>query len=41
MENFYRFIYENDLRLEALAIIEEIMREKIKLRLGKAPLKSG
>src|SRR5438105_1736641 len=25
MENFYRFIYENDLRHEALAIIDEIM----------------
>src|SRR5689334_13031300 len=24
MENFYRFIYENDLRHEALAIIDEI-----------------
>ena len=28
MENFYRFIYENDLRHEALAIIEEISVEK-------------
>ncbi len=28
MENFYRFIYENDLRHEALAIIDEIMLEK-------------
>ena len=28
MENFYRFIYENDLRHEALAIIDEIMIEK-------------
>lgn len=28
MENFYRFIYENDLRFEALAIIEEILSEK-------------
>src|SRR5947209_8543525 len=30
MENFYRFIYENDLRHEALAIIDEIMVEKLK-----------
>ena len=28
MENFYRFIYENDLRHEALAIIDEVMNEK-------------
>ncbi len=28
MENFYRFIYENDLRHEALAIIDQIMVEK-------------
>ena len=25
MENFFRFIYENDLRLEALHIIDEII----------------
>ncbi len=29
MENFYRFIYENDLRLEALGIINEMMDERI------------
>lgn len=28
MENFYRFIYENDLRLEALGIINEMMTER-------------
>jgi hypothetical protein len=28
MENFYRFIYENDLRLEALTIIDEIQNQK-------------
>ena len=28
MENFYRFIYENDLRHEALAIIDEITIQK-------------
>jgi hypothetical protein len=28
MENFYRFIYENDLRLEALQIIDEMMMQK-------------
>jgi hypothetical protein len=28
MENFYRFIYENDLRHEALAIIDTIQNEK-------------
>ena len=35
MENFYRFIYENDLRHEALAIIDEIMAEKLQRRLVK------
>ena len=28
MENFYRFIYENDLRLEALVILDEMYSEK-------------
>ncbi len=28
MENFYRFIFENDLRHEALAIIDEIIEDK-------------
>lgn len=28
MENFFRFIYENDLRLEALQIIDEIIVER-------------
>ncbi len=37
MENFYRFIYENDLRHEALAIIDEIMVEKQERRLAKGP----
>lgn len=32
MENFYRFIYENDLRHEALAIIDEIMIDKSQKR---------
>jgi hypothetical protein len=35
MENFYRFIYENDLRHEALAIIDEIMAEKVQRKLVK------
>lgn len=35
MENFYRFIYENDLRHEALAIIDEIMVEKAQRRAMK------
>jgi len=35
MENFYRFIYENDLRHEALAIIDEIMLEKNNRRMAK------
>lgn len=32
MENFYRFIYENDLRYEALAVIDQILGEKRTLR---------
>lgn len=28
MENFYRFIYDNDLRFEALTIIDQILIEK-------------
>lgn len=32
MENFYRFIFENDLRHEALTIIDEIMAEKLRRR---------
>lgn len=27
MENFFRFIFENDLRLEALQIIDELLTE--------------
>jgi hypothetical protein len=36
MENFYRFIFENDLRHEALSIIDEIMAEKLRRRTMKA-----
>ena len=28
MENFYRFIYENDLRFEALEILDQVMLER-------------
>lgn len=35
MENFYRFIYENDLRHEALAIVDEIILQKQQRRLLK------
>ena len=35
MENFYRFIYENDLRHEALAIIDELNLQKQQRRLLK------
>lgn len=35
MENFYRFIYENDLRLEALAIIDEMMIQKQNRKMTK------
>lgn len=36
MENFFRFIYENDLRLEALGIIDHIITER-KARRKKGP----
>lgn len=35
MENFYRFIYDNDLRHEALEIIDEIMLQKKNRKLAK------
>jgi len=35
MENFYRFIFENDLRLEALAIINDMMVERANRKLVK------
>ena len=35
MENFYRFIFDNDLRHEALEIIDEIMIEKAQRKLVK------
>ncbi len=41
MENFYRFIFDNDLRHEALAIIDDIMKEKqLKKQLKVAKLGS-
>ena len=41
MENFYRFIYENDLRHEALSIIDQIMVEKVARRTQGKPGKSA
>jgi hypothetical protein len=41
MENFYRFIFENDLRHEALAIIDEIMAEKLRRRAAGGGAKAG
>lgn len=41
MENFYRFIYENDLRLEALEIIEQVMTEKRNRRAQQKPAAPG
>jgi hypothetical protein len=35
MENFYRFIFENDLRIEALTILDEMMLEKHQRKLVK------
>lgn len=39
MENFYRFIFDNDLRFEALAIIDEVLGHK-KIRKKLATQKS-
>ena len=36
MENFYRFVYENDLRYEALGIIDQMLGEKLARREIKA-----
>ena len=36
MENFFRFIYEHDLRFEALGILDEILDQKRARRLLKA-----
>jgi hypothetical protein len=36
MENFYRFIFENDLRLEALAIINDMMVERANRKLVRS-----
>lgn len=41
MENFYRFIYDNDLRHEALAIIDEIIVEKNEKKGAKGPKTPG
>lgn len=42
MENFYRFIYENDLRMEALTIIDEIMVQKaLRKAAGKTTATKG
>ncbi|MDR3607367.1 MAG: hypothetical protein P4M08_08305 [Oligoflexia bacterium] len=40
MENFYRFIYENDLRHEALAIIDTMMADKLARKSAKTSAKS-
>jgi len=37
MENFYRFIYENDLRHEALAILEQVVQRKQEEKQIKKP----
>lgn len=36
MENFYRFIFENDLRHEALAIIDEMAVQKLNRKMVKS-----
>jgi hypothetical protein len=36
MENFYRFIFDNDLRHEALAILDEMMLDKQRRRAMKS-----
>lgn len=37
MENFYRFIFENDLRHEALAIMNQMVQQKQNEKLAKKP----
>lgn len=39
MENFYRFIFENDLRYEALAILDEMTVQKATFKQVKAAKK--
>jgi hypothetical protein len=39
MENFYRFIFENDLRLEALEILDRIITDKQAKKAGKPAVK--
>ena len=35
MENFFRFVYENDLRIEALEIIDQILSQRQEKAFGK------
>ena len=37
IEGFYRFIYENDLQREALAILERIIKERKEKKTKKKP----
>jgi len=37
MENFYRFIFENDLRHEALAIMNQMVQQKHAEKAAKKP----
>ena len=39
IEAFYRFVYENDLRLEALDIIRSVRAEKLVAKTAKARVK--
>ena len=36
IENFYRFIYENDLRYEALEIIDLMASQRMEIKSAKA-----
>ncbi|MBI2605056.1 MAG: hypothetical protein HYW49_03140 [Deltaproteobacteria bacterium] len=41
MENFFRFIYENDLRIEALEIIGGIIVNRVNKKSGKKPAEAA
>lgn len=39
MEAFYRFVHENDLREEALTILDEVRNQKKTLKIAKSKVK--
>ena len=39
IESFYRFVYENDLRIEAVEIMQDVRTQKRALKAAKAKVK--